>query len=312
MAVSHIDPDQRDNGPPNTALPGAPVQYFINPIGVQSIILSAVELGPSTSLNTSNLTAFSANAILSPQAGSSSKITFPLVQGMGFVTGIYNSLMPAIESSVFFRSVRQVASPSNGVFKYQITLEDSKSWLLYAIPSDRQDPRLRLVSNTKIQGVRSWSGTIQVAKNPAGLDGEALYDASAGVYPVSGAVTGFTLNDHGTYTLSWQIQGLMTRPPPSLLMFALPHHVQSFGIETASRKTSLQLQTTTKGVATAVVANRYVCFGVFVASPRTTTFLVIQLAFCVLTLSFCSGYFFETRLDTESFTVGRCRSRACL
>ena len=192
---------------------------------------------------------------------------------MGFVTGIYNSLMPAIESSVFFRSVRQVASPSDGVFKYQIALEDNKSWLLYAIPSDRQDPRLRLVSNTKIQGVRFWSGTIQVAKNPAGLDGEVLYDASAGFYPVSGAVTGSTLNDHGTYTLSWQIQGLMTHSPPSLLMFALPHHVQSFDITTARRKTSLQLQTTTKGVATAVVANRYVYSGVVVASPRNQTFL---------------------------------------
>ena len=288
MAISHIDADQRANGPPNTALPGAPVQYFINPIGIQSIILSAVELGPSTSLNTSNLTAFSANAILSPQAGSSSNITFPLVQGMGFVTGIYNSLMPAIESSVFFRSVRQVASPSDGVFKYQITLEDNKSWLLYAIPRDKQDPRLQLVSNTKIQGVRFWSGTIQVAKNPAGRDGEVIYDASAGVYPVSGAVTGFTLNDHGTYTISWSIQGLTTHPPPPLLMFALPHHVQSFDITTARLKTSLQLQTTTKGVATAVVANRYVYFGVVVAGPRIQTFLIIQLAFCILIPSFCS------------------------
>ena len=295
MAISHIDADQRVNGPPNTALPGAPVQYFINPIGIQSIILSAVELGLSTSLNTSNLTAFSANAILSPQAGSPSNITFPLVQGMGFVTGIYNSLMPAIESSVFFRSVRQVASPSDGVFKYQIILEDNKSWLLYAIPRDKQDPRLRLVSNTKIQGVRFWSGTIQVAKNPAGLDGEVLYDASAGVYPVSGAVTGFTSNDHGTYTLSWQIQGLMTHPPPSLLMFALPHHVQSFDITTARRKTSLQLQTTTKGVATAVVANRYVYFGVVVASPRIIHAWVIQLAFCILIRSLCSGYLFKEK-----------------
>ncbi|CAF9927650.1 hypothetical protein IMSHALPRED_007264 [Imshaugia aleurites] len=224
MAVSHIDANQRADGPQNTVLPGAPIQYFINPIGIQSLILSAVELGPATVLNTSSLKAFSANAILSPQAGSSSNITFPLVQGMGFVTGIYHSLMPAIQSSVFFRSVTQVASPRIGVFKYRIILEDNKNWLLYAMPSNNQDPRLQLVSNTQIQGLRFWSGTIQVAKNPAGSEGEALYDKSAGIYPVSAAISGSTLNEIGA---------------------------------TTKRKTNLQLQTTTKGVATAVVADRW-------------------------------------------------------
>lgn len=263
MAVSHVDPTQRANGPQNTALPGAPIQYFINPIGIQSIILSAVEMGPSTVLTTSELKAFSVNCQLSPQAGSSPNITFPLVQGMGFVTGIYNNLMPAIQSSVFFRSVRQVAAPRNGIFKYQITLEDNKNWLLYAMPNDKQDPRLQLVSNTQIQGVRFWSGTIQVAKNPAGSDGETRYDQSAGIYPTGAAVTGSTLNNQGTYTIAWQMkqmEGLMTSPPQSLLMYALPHHIQSFDGATAKYKTGVQLQTTTKGVATAVVANRYVHF----------------------------------------------------
>ena len=255
---SHIDANQRADGPQNTALPGAPIQYFINPIGIQSVILSAVELGPSTVLNTSNLKAFSVNAVLSPQAGSSSKITFPLVQGMGFVTGIYNSLMPAIQSSVFFQSVTQVASPRVGVFKYRVVLEDNKSWLLYAMPNNNQDPRLQLVSNTQIQGLRFWSGTIQVAKNPAGSESEALYDKSAGIYPISAAVTGSTLSNLGTYTISWRIQGLINYPPRSLLMYALPHHIQSFDSATTKHKTSLQLQTTTKGVATAVVADRYV------------------------------------------------------
>ncbi len=260
MAVSHVDANQRANGPNNTALPGTPIQYFINPIGIQSVILSAVELGPSTILTTSNLKAFSANAVLSPHTGSSSNITFPLVQGMGFVTAVYSSLMPAIQSSVFFQSVTQVASPTAGVFKYRILLEDNKSWLLYVSPRDGSDPRLQLVSNTQIQGVRFWSGTIQVAKNPAGPDGEALFDKSAGIYPDSAAVTGSTLNSHGTYTISWRPQGLRTYPHASLLMYALPHHIQSFDSATSKHITNLQLQTTTKGLATAVIANRYVHF----------------------------------------------------
>ena len=255
---SHIDANQRAEGPQNTALPGTPIQFFINPIGIQSLILSAVELGSSTVLTTSKLQAFSANAILSPQSGSSSNITFPLVQGMGFVTGIYNTLMPTLQSSIFFRSVTRVASPRFGVFKYRIILEDGKNWLLYAIPNNHQDPRLQLVSNTRIQGLRFWSGIMQVAKNPAGAEVEATYDKSAGIYPTTAAVTGSTFNNIGTYTIAWRSEGLTSQTRPPLLMYALPHHVQSFDSATAKCKTNLQLQTTTKGVATAVIADRYV------------------------------------------------------
>lgn len=254
MAVSHIDVNQRANGPQNTAVPGAPIQFFINPIGIQSLILSSVELGSSTVLSTTDLGAFSVNAVLSPQAGASSTITFPLVQGMAFVTGIYNELMPAIQSSVFFQSVTQVASPRAGVFKYQITLEDKKSWLLYAIPSNGQDPGLKLVSSTQLQGLRFWCGTIQVAKNPSGFGGENIYDGSAGVYPITAAVAGSVSKHVGTYRISWKKAGLTSLP---LLTFALPHHVHSFDGPTSRGKTPMQLQTTTKGVATAVVGDNW-------------------------------------------------------
>lgn len=39
-------------------------------------------------------------------------------------------------------------------------------------------------------------------------------------------------------------------------MFALPHHVQSFDSATAAAKTNITLQTTTKGLATAILANQ--------------------------------------------------------
>jgi endo-1,3(4)-beta-glucanase len=40
-------------------------------------------------------------------------------------------------------------------------------------------------------------------------------------------------------------------------MFALPHHVESFDAATSKHKTALQLQTTTKGIATAVLSNSW-------------------------------------------------------
>ena len=254
LAVSHIDATQRAEGPRNTALPGAPIQYFINPIGIQSIILSAVELGASTALTTNCLEAFSVNAVLSPQLGSRSNITFPLVQGTGYITGLYCNLMPAIQTSVFFRDVTQINSTREGVYKYRITLEDSKNWLLYAVPNDGQDPQLKLVSNTQLQGKRGWSGAIQVAKNPAGHSGEIVYDGSAGVFPTSGAVSGSVSGTTGTYRIQWRKAGDIALP---LLMYALPHHAQSFDAISTRGKRPLQLQTTTKGVATAVVGDSW-------------------------------------------------------
>lgn len=128
MAVSHIDANQRAFGPQNHAIPGSPIQYFINPIGIQSLILSATELSLQTVLTTNNLQAFSVNAILQPQSGSRSNISFPLLQGMGFVTGVYTNLQPVIQSGLQFRTVIPMQPTRSGVFKYSITLEDGKNW----------------------------------------------------------------------------------------------------------------------------------------------------------------------------------------
>ncbi len=256
MAISHVDADQRAYGPQSEAISGRPAQYFINPIGIQSIILSAIELGPATVLNTDNLQASSANANLSPQAGSSARITFPLVQGMGFVTGVYTNLQPAVQSSVLFRSVVPTPFSRAGIFKYRITLEDGKIWLLYALPSSGQNPQLSLVSNTLLRGLPGWRGVIQIAKNPAGSAGEMSYDRSAGIYATTAVVTGSTLGSTGTYNIQWTKAG-MTSGPNRLLMYALPHHVQSFSTGIPIIKTSIHLQTTTKGMATAIIADSW-------------------------------------------------------
>ena len=260
LAVSHVDAEQRAYGPPNTQILGSPVQYYINPIGIQSLILSAVELGPSTVLTTNNLQAFSVNAVLQPQAGSASMISFPLLQGMGFVTGVYTNLQPAIQSSIFFRSVVPLECSRFGVYKYRIMLEDGKIWLLYATPLDRSNPLFQLKSNTLLQGPAGWSGTIQVAKNPAGSTGEYAYDRSAGTYATAATVSGIVRDRVGIYSISWAKAGLQSFPHfpgPKLIMFALPHHVASFSGATAVAKLSIKLQTTTKGTATAVLADEW-------------------------------------------------------
>lgn len=252
MSVSHIDANQRVFGPDPAANPAS---YFINPNGIQSIVLSAVELGSSTTVSTDSLTAFSINVNLLPSNGSDPAVTFPLVQGMGFVTGLYNGSIPVVQTGVFFRNItRSSLSPKAGVTKYTFVLEDGKTWLLYAYSSSGAPLNLTVVSNSLAQSTSNWYGIIQIAKNPGGA-AEALYDAACGAYATTASVSGSVNGATGTYSISFTKAGLAST---SLLMFALPHHVQSFSSATNRSVASVQLQTTTKGVATAVVADSWI------------------------------------------------------
>ncbi|KAL4751234.1 hypothetical protein BDW72DRAFT_193072 [Aspergillus terricola var. indicus] len=252
MAISHTELNLVASGPTNSQLPGNPISYYINPIGIQSVILSASELGPSTVLTAENPKSFSADAVLQPQAGSAQRLTIPVVQGMAFVTGIYTQLQPVVQSAVHFRQVVTAGSPRAGIFKYRATLEDGAIWLIYAIPDNGQDPNFQLVSTTDLRGPSGWSGTVQVTKNPAGSSGESLFDNSAGVFAVEATVSGSVDGRTGTYRLAWAKSGKDTQSTP-LMMYALPHHVASFDTQTSARAVNITLRTTTKGMARAVI-----------------------------------------------------------
>ncbi|OAP55021.1 hypothetical protein AYL99_10721 [Fonsecaea erecta] len=256
MAISHLDDSQKNFGPNNTAIPGAPASYYINGLGIQSMILSAVELGSNTVLTSDSLLAFSANIHLQPSAGSPSVLTMPVVQGMAFVTGQYVDLQPAIQSSVFFRSVAAAGEPKPGVFKYRVTLEDGKLWLIYAIPANGLTPNFQLISSTLLRGLPNWYGDIQVAKlSNSSL--ESIYDDAAGAYPTAGHISGFAQNTTAQYSLSWSKGGAFSSNT-TLLMFALPHHRESFDSFTQCNITAVELATTTKGNATAVVGDYWI------------------------------------------------------
>ncbi|PSR75980.1 glycoside hydrolase family 81 protein [Coniella lustricola] len=252
LAVSHIDASQRALGPVNAY--GA-VDYFVNPIGIQSLILSAAELGSSTNLTSTNITDMSVVIQLRPSASSVPAIEFPLVQGSGFVTAVYQNSIPEIDTGIFFLNVTKVATqPRPGVTKYRINLEDGKTWYLYATSTNGSSLDLQVINNGLMRATSTFSGTIQVAKDPSGA-GEALYDAACGSYAKNVTVSGSVKGMVGSYTLRFAKAGLTGRP---LLMFALPHHVQSFNNATnSSLQSSLQLQTTSKGMAVAIVADSW-------------------------------------------------------
>ncbi|KAH0544374.1 hypothetical protein FGG08_001515 [Glutinoglossum americanum] len=288
VSVSHIDSNQKVFGPDPNA---SPVQYFFSPVGVRSVILSAAELGRwvdnsfdssaiiiqgfhlselletkeakpikkliSATITLDTLKAFSVNLNLHTQAGAPPGVTFPLVQGMGFVTAVYHSLTPRIESSNLFRSFTQVSvDPRLGLAKYKVVLEDGKTWLLYARSTSSQGSvDLKMSSNSCIQASGAFTGIIQVAKCPdVSALAESTYDSSAGSYATGASVSGYSSYASGTYSLKWTKAGMSLKP---LLMFALPHHLQSFDVTTSRRKSQIQLQTTTKGLATAIVSDSW-------------------------------------------------------
>ncbi|KAI9790440.1 MAG: hypothetical protein M1816_005104 [Peltula sp. TS41687] len=250
MSISHIDADQRAFGP------GDPPQFYLNPIGIQSIVLSAFEFGSGTVLSMAKLKAFSAVVNLHRRSGAPADLAIPLVQGMGFVTGIYTDVRPVIESGIRFRSITKVAGPRAGISKYKIVLEDGKMWLIYSWSSKDGELNLQQKSNTRIEATSKFTGIVQVAKTPSGSAGEdVVFDASAGVFAAGVSLSGLTSGKLGNYTFQFEKFGFDTSR--QLLMFALPHHVESFDDNTNMARTTVMLQTTTKGIAKAVRADSW-------------------------------------------------------
>jgi endo-1,3(4)-beta-glucanase len=251
MAVSHTERSQFAYGPPED---GSNPQYFISPIGIHHMVLSAAELGSDTVLSVEEARAFSVYANLAPSNNSPVIMTLPCVQGMGLITAIYNKAKPMIRSGVFFRSFDYIESVSAGTYKWRVTLNDNSRWLFYVTPLASEGvPPFTLVNSSTIAGPSGFIGMIQVAKNPAGRSGEEAFDEAAGAYATSATITGSVDGSTGSYTLSWGKGGVQSK---TLLMYALPHHVESFDQETRAALTGITLVTTTKGYAQAVLADR--------------------------------------------------------
>jgi endo-1,3(4)-beta-glucanase len=138
--------------------------------------------------------------------------------------------------------------------KYRVKDMDGRDWLIYVNPvadiTYDVTSLFRIDPNTLI-GPRNFKGTIQVAKNPLGAAGEALYDKACGAFVTKAKLTAVVNDAKGTYTFNYAKVGT-----PPLLMFALPHHIQSLNSELRGAVTNLQLRTTTKGMATAIWADR--------------------------------------------------------
>ncbi|KAK4665966.1 endo-1,3-beta glucanase [Podospora pseudopauciseta] len=252
MAISHVDASQRVYGQ-NDPGSGA-ARYYINPIGIHSVCLSAKELGPGTVLTSDNLTDFSSLVSLRAREGGQAVIQFPLVQGAGFVTAVYNGGQPVVQTGIFFKTVTRASKEAKeGVVKYRLHLEDGTTWLVYAYHTKGEALNLQVVNNGRAESTGPFYGIVQVAKTSDG-ESEKVYDQACGTYAVGVDLSGGVNGKTGTYRFGFRKQGMYQSP---VAQFALPHHLSSFDDGTRGKVTGVKLQTPTKGVAYLVLADSW-------------------------------------------------------
>ncbi|CAA91245.1 cell wall and ascospore endo-1,3-beta-glucanase Eng2 [Schizosaccharomyces pombe] len=245
LAISHIDDSQRVFGPDPESVP---CQYYFNPAGLYSIIISAREFASGNLLSLDQSRHFSIQATLSATTSGSGTIILPIVAGMGFVSGYYTNLTPVFNSSILFSSITKI-NFSRG-YKYRIQLTDGKIWFLYAFPTSSSSTfNLTLASNSQLTTSTKFTGLIQICKVPNESVNnsypDTIYDASAGVYTTSISLSAQVSGTTGEYWFRFATAGYTNLNP---LMFALPHHMQSFGSDTQAYKTGLGLASTTMGI----------------------------------------------------------------
>ncbi|KAM3431745.1 hypothetical protein MY4824_006950 [Beauveria thailandica] len=255
LTCSHIDEKQRVFGPPKHNVSAS---YFINPIGIHSMIISARELGKGTKLTLDSMTASSVRAHLSSSNSSEPLISFPLVQGMAYITAEYNGATPLLQTGVFFRDVkRSTQKPKKNVTKYVFILEDGTTWRVYGYKTKGDDLDLVVTNNGVVTSTKPFYGVLQVVKEAMSSSDEEskLLDQGAGIYPVTMNLSGGVQGAAGSYEFNFDKAG---HAEGELLMFALPHHVQSFDAATSGQLAKgVSLMTPTKGRATLVQGTKW-------------------------------------------------------
>jgi endo-1,3(4)-beta-glucanase len=247
MVCSHVEAKQRVFGQEK---PHGASSYFLSPIGIESMVISAKELGKETALTVDSMTAFSARVHLSKSSEVPPAISFPLVQGMAYVTAEFNDATPILQSAVYFKTVTKVTKdPKQNLAKYNFNLEDGSTWRVYAYKTKGEPLDLQVVNNGFAAAAKPFTGIIQITKDPMTPGSEDELDDGAGIYPVTLELSGITSADMGSYTFNYRKGG---HDVGNLYLYALPHHVNSFNEETKARIQRTKMQSTTKGIVSLV------------------------------------------------------------
>ncbi|KAH3660410.1 hypothetical protein OGAPHI_006996 [Ogataea philodendri] len=246
LAVSHQTAAQRIYGDTDTE--GA-ASYFYAPSGNICLCLGSTDFDDGTSIKLANLKKMSIDVtIASKSAGS---LTASLVQGMGFVSAVYNDLIPELHSGVGIKSVNGDTAPRTGTDKYKIVLNDGATWVMYVTFTDNQTCSFALKDTNTIVGSNSINNcVIQIA-----CGDDSSYDKAAGCYPTSSTLSASISGSTATYAFEYATSG--SSNSNTTIMYAMPHQAASFTSTTSDTKTSATLDDTVHGSMTAYLTNKF-------------------------------------------------------
>ncbi|CAK9683320.1 unnamed protein product [Candida parapsilosis] len=258
FGVQHTNVSDRVFGSQNTNNRGVSSYYF-NPTNNGEIILSATEFAHSSMhMGLSDMTEMAAKVKLSTTAGQDlNYLEIPIVQGMGFVTGVYNgNLVPELNSLYGFRTLELEESDAllSNILKYRATLFNGVNWLIYiTLPTENDDFELIAEDSYHLKASKSVDGLIiQVAIAPE-TSKDQFYDAAAGMYVTDASIQGSVVcSSSALYSFVYETSGSSSSGNP--IVFTLPHHLQT--LTTTSGATGITVSSQTKGEMTAFLTKK--------------------------------------------------------
>lgn len=225
---------------------GDPPNAFYYPTGVKELVLSAKDFDEKTEFSVINMSKFAATARFGSK---DNHMDAPLVQGMGFVTATYSNTTPQIKSEVAFKSFDKQDSPKDGIDKYRIELQNGTLWSMYVtIPQGTQFLFTQPDSKTILSSGAVSGVVIQLC-----FDQNDVYDKAAGCYPTDASIEATVDGSNCTYKLNYKTTGGSNSN--TTLIFALPHHVDSFTDNTKKTNSFFKLPSTTLGDMTGCLTN---------------------------------------------------------
>lgn len=260
LGVQHTNASNRVFGPTNENNSGK--SYFMNPSMNAELLISSTSMSKNKNfMKVSDMKTMSTKVTLSASESSSDNIEIPIVQGMGFVSAIYNGDMtPMLNTLIGVKSLSKESSdamPENSL-KYRATLFNGIEYLIYVTLPDADeasDFKLSAEDSFHIEGSHSVDGlVIQLAVAPSDSSDDGYYDEAAGMYPVSATIEGSSSGTSATYSFDYKTEGKSSSG--KTMVFALPHHVESLTGDTADSKTPIKLESTTKGEMVGLLSNK--------------------------------------------------------
>lgn len=253
LAISHQDESAITCGPDaNTN----PVDYFFMPSGVMSICLTGSFSG-SPSFSTYSWGVMSVIAALSNE---NAQVRYPICSGMGFVTAVYTNTSPVIGSQIGFKSVSDVTTIRKGLSRFNVTLQNDAQWAVYVTIPSGANASIHQDDNQHIAIATSESDVVVQVAKLGSADWQAVVDSAAGAYPTQVTLTGGITSDYsvGQYAFEYNLGGSSTGG--GTLLYAAPHHVESFTASMNGKVTNYYLRSPVMGMLRLCVATKLEMF----------------------------------------------------